>query len=297
MNVRTYSPRGKNWCLLATIVTLICGLVPGQAVNAEDRTLNSMHWAFSAFFGTGWYEVSDSKSVFVMRVPLQQTWRHSNFDDGQRQPGIEFHYPLTLGLQNVDEFDDFVDSENFGTVAFTPGVEFEIPVSEKWYLRPLVHFGWGEETDGGDSAWIYYGGVKSRYTPGSGRRDWSLLNALYYAGYSSREGGSGSVSTAMMGAEFHHPIKAGFAGRGDMQLNWHVTYSWMFDPADFGLRGPRSGLGQTVNDQWELGLALAPRGRSFKFWFMTFEQLGLSFRSSSDGDYRAIAINFSSPFY
>lgn len=283
-------------CLLPVL------LVFSRTASADGENLNSMHWAFSAFFGTGWYEVSDSESVFILRAPLKQTWRESAYADGQRQPGIEFHYPVTLGLRNLGKFDDFVDSDNFGTVALTPGVELEIAVTEKWYLRPLLHMGWGKEADGDDSAWIYYGGIKSRYSPGSGKLDWSLLNALYYAGYNSREGGSGSVSTAMMGAEFHQPLAAKFASRADLQLNWHLTYSWMFDAAEFGLRSGLgsdlgSGLGQTVNDQWELGLALAPRGRTFRFWFMTFEQLGLSLRSSSNGDFRAIAINVSSPFH
>ena len=283
-------------CLLPTL--MLCGRV----ASADDGNLSSMHWAFSAFFGTGWYEVSDSESVFIMRVPLQQAWRPSAYADGQRQVGIEFHYPITLGLRSLDGFNDFVDTNNFGTVAFTPGVELEIPVNEKWYLRPVLHVGWGKETDGDDSAWIYYGGIKSRYTPAQRKLDWSLLNALYHAGYNSREGGSGSVSTAMLGAEFRHPLGAKLADRTDLQMNWHLTYSWMFDAAEFGLRGGLEnglgiGLGQTINDQWELGLALAPRGRSFRLWFMTFEQLGVSLSTSSNGDFRAIAVNVSSPFY
>lgn len=300
-------PSGRQVLQLGALLTLM--LFSGAA-SADAENSRPMHWAFSAFFGTGWYEVSNAESVFVVRAPLKHTWRESAYSDGQGQPGIEFHFPVTLGLHDLDEFNDFIDTENFGTVAFTPGVEFEIPISGKWYLRPLAHFGWGKETDGDDSAWIYYGGIKSRYTPATGKLDWSLLNALYHAGYNSREGGSGSVSTAMVGAEFHHPLAAEYGARGDLQLNWHLTYSWMFDPAQFGLRNdpgndpgngassdPRIGLAQTVDDQWELGLALAPRDRSFKLGFMTFDQLGLSLRSSSSGDFRAIAINVSSPFY
>jgi len=281
-----------RWLPLGCLLPML--MLGSRTAIADGENLNSVHWAFSAFFGTGWYEVSDSESVFIMRAPLKQMWRESAYADGQREPGIEFHYPVTLGLHNLNGFDDFIDKENFGTVAFTPGVELEIPVNEKWYLRPVVHLGWGKETDGGDSAWIYYGGVKSRYRPGSHKLDWGLLSALYYAGYNSREGASGSVSTAMMGAEFHHPLAQRIAGRDDLQLNWHLTYSWMFDAARFGVR---SGRAQTVDDQWELGFALAPSGRSFTLWFMTFEQLGLSFHASSNGDYRAIAINISSPFY
>lgn len=262
--------------------------------HAQESGTNGMHWAFSAFFGSGWYEINDTESVFIVRAPIAQTWRRSSLIDGQRELGIKFHYPVTLGLHNIDSLDDFTNVDNFGTVAFTPGVELEIPVTEKWYLRPLAHFGWGTATEGGDTAWMYYGGIKSRYTPALGKLDWSLLNAIYRAGYSDDDDESGSITLAMAGAEFHHPISAEFAGREDLQLNWHLTYSWMFDEAEFELR---SGFSQTVHDQWELGIALGPRTHSFKIWFIEFEQLGLSFRASSDGEYRAISINASSPFH
>jgi hypothetical protein len=167
-------------------------------------------------------------------------------------------------------------------------------VTEQWYLRPLAHFGWGTATDGGESAWMYYGGIKSRYTPAAGAARWSVLNALYRAGYHAENGDSGSITMAMAGAEFHHPIAAQLADGEALQLNWHLTYSWLFDEAEFGLR---SGFSQTVDDQWELGIALAPSQRTLRLWKFAFAQLGLSFRASSNGDYRAIGINASSPFY
>ncbi len=273
-------------------VLLLCLLFAAQPCKA-DESFNGMHWAFSAFFGTGWYEVSNSESVFILRAPMQQTWRTSSWQEGQRELGVEFHYPVTLGLHNVDSFNDFTDVNNFGSLAFTPGIEVEIPVTEKWYLRPLVHAGWGKETNGGDAAWIYYGGIKSRFAPGLGDLDWSVLNAWYYAGYHEDSGDSGSVSMAMAGAEFHHPLQASLANGDELQLNWYVTYSWLFDEAEFA---SKSGFNQTIHDQWELGFALAPRNRKFKIWFLNFEQLGLSFRASSDGEYRAVSFNASSPF-
>jgi hypothetical protein len=287
--------KGKLLSRLVTMVLLASGLLlAGMTCRADGDNHNGMHWAFSAFFGTGWYEVSNSESVFIMRVPMEQTWRASSLTGEHRSLGVEFHYPVTLGLHSVDNLGDIADFDNFGSVAFTPGVEIEIPVTEKWYLRPVAHVGWGQETDGGDSAWIYYGGIKSRFSPALGSLDWSILNALYYSGYHDNSGDSGSVTTAMAGAEFHHPLLGGFAGRDDLQLNWHLTYSWLFDQAEFSLR---NGFSQSIDDQWELGFALAPRNQKFKIWFLSFEQLGLSFHTSSDGEYRAISINASSPFH
>jgi hypothetical protein len=281
---------------LAAATMLFLSTAPNAAADSATRSeaVSGMHWAFSAFFGSGWYEVANSESVFVLRGPLKQNWRNSSLSGGERRVGIEFHYPVTVGLHNLDSLDDFTDADNFGSIAFTPGVEVEIPVTKKWYLRPLLNVGWGTETHGGESAWIYYGGVKSRYTPATGKLDWSVLNALYRAGYHDESGDQSSMTLAMAGAEFRHPLQSTLAGRDDLQLNWHLTYSWLFDEAEFGLK---SGFSQSVNDQWELGIALAPREGKFRKGFLGFEQLGLAFRASSDGEYRAISINASSPFH
>ncbi|NNJ65054.1 MAG: hypothetical protein HKP16_05780, partial [Xanthomonadales bacterium] len=47
---------------------------------------------------------------------------------------------------------------------------------------------------------------------------------------------------------------------------------------------------------WELGLALGRGSKGIKLWFLTFEHIGLAYRFSSDGRYRAITVNFRSPF-
>ena len=101
-------------------------------------------------------------------------------------------------MHKLDDLGDFLVFDNFATVRFTPGVHVDIPVTEKWHLRPYVHAGWGTETKSTDSAWIYYGGVRSRYRLGSGKADWALLNAVNYAGYNpdfDKRGKYGSVMT------------------------------------------------------------------------------------------------------
>ena len=154
-----------------------------QLLAIEEEPAKQVHWAMGAFFGTGWYQVAENRTVYIFRIPPRQTVRESSFDEnGKRKVGVELQYPLSIGLHNLDEIPDFIDFDNFGTISFTPGVQVEIPVTQKWYLRPYAHIGYGVETTTSESAWIYYGGLKSRYRLGSGRVDWSLLNGLYFAG-------------------------------------------------------------------------------------------------------------------
>ena len=52
----------------------------------------------------------------------------------------------------------------------------------------------------------------------------------------------------------------------------------------------------SIRDQWELGLALGKGDKKLKIWFLRFEHVGLSFKTSSNGVYKAISVNMRSPF-
>jgi hypothetical protein len=193
----------------------------------------------------------------------------------------------------MDEIPDFIDFDNYGTVSFTPGVQVEIPVTEKWYLRPYAHIGYGREKSTSDSAWIYYGGLKSRYRLGSGRVSWSLLNGLYFAGYKPEFESRGQYGSFMTGLEFNQPLKRFELGGDPLWLNWHVTYNYLFDRLNFHMEEDRV---ESINDQWELGLALGKGSKNIKIWFISFEHIGLSFKWSSNGHFKAISFNLRSPF-
>lgn len=123
-----------------------------QVETLAQDPARQVHWAAAAYFGTGWYQVDDNRSMFVFRVPPRQTVRQSGFDEnGKRKIGVEILYPLTFGLHKFDDIPDFIDFDNFGTVSFTPGVQVEIPVNNLWALRPYAHIGAGYERD--SSSW------------------------------------------------------------------------------------------------------------------------------------------------
>ncbi|MCW8926210.1 MAG: hypothetical protein OQJ84_08140 [Xanthomonadales bacterium] len=267
---------------------------------AQDATLTQdpvrqVHWAMGAFFGTGWYQIDQNRSVFVFRVPPRQEIRQSGFDEsGSRRIGVEIHYPLSFGLHQLDDIPDIINFDNFGTVSFTPGVQLEIPVNKKWYLRPYFHVGAGYEKESGEWAGVSYGGVKSRYSLGDNERlRCSLLNAISYAGYKPEFKASGRYGSAMTGLEFSQPLGRLQLDGQPARLNWHVTYSYLFDKLNFYVAEDRI---ESIQDQWEIGMALGKGNGKLKIWFMSFEHIGLSFKTSSNGHYKAISLNFRSPF-
>lgn len=274
---------------------MIPSTLQAQALASDPEPVRQVHWAMGAFFGTGWYQVDQNRSVFVFRIPPRQTVRKSGFDEnGNRKLGVEIHYPVSFGLHNMDDVPDFIDFDNYGTITFTPGVQIEIPVNDKWYLRPYAHIGAGYEKETSKWAGIWYGGLKSRYLLGeSARLRWSLLNAVYYAGYKPEFEQRGRYGSVMAGLEFSQPLGNWKLGGDQVRLNWHVTYNYLFDNLNFHVGEDRV---ESIRDQWEFGLALSKDNKPMKIWFMSFEHVGLSYKVSSNGHYNAISVNLRSPF-
>lgn len=281
--------------LLILFSILFPTVMHAQAVTRDQEPVRQVHWAMGAFFGTGWYQVDQNRSVFVFRIPPRQTVRKAGFDaDGNRKLGVEIQYPLSFGIHRLDDIPDFVDFDNYGTVTFTPGVQVEIPVNKKWSLRPYAHIGAGYEKESDEWAGIWYGGLKSRYLLGeSNKLRWSLLNAVYYAGYKPEFRKRGRFGSVMAGLEFSQPLGKLEIGGDPVRLNWHVTYNYLFDKVNFHVDEDRV---ESIRDQWEIGLALAKSNKDMKIWFMNFEHIGLSYKTSSNGEYKAISINLRSPF-
>jgi hypothetical protein len=281
--------------LLVLLLIITPSTLQAQAEALEDEPARQVHWAMGAFFGTGWYQVDNNRSVFVFRIPPRQTIRKSGFGaDGKRILGIEIQYPLSFGLHRFDDIPDIIDPENFGTISFTPGVQVEIPVNDRWDLRPSAHIGGGYEKDTDKWAGIWYGGLKSRYLLGEGdRHNWSLINAVYYAGYKPEREERGRYGSLMGGLEFAHSLGGLQLGGDQAWLNWHVTYNYLYDKINFEFDEDRV---ESIQDQWEIGLALGIGKEPMKIWFMKFEHIGLSYKRSSNGHYRAISLNLRSPF-
>ena len=274
---------------------LIPSTLHAQALASDPEPVRQVHWAMGAFFGTGWYQVNDNRSVFVFRIPPRQTIRQSEIDlNGKRSIGVEILYPLIFGLHNLDKLPDFLDYDNFGTISFTPGVQLEIPINSRWALRPYAHLGAGYERETGDWASMWYGGLKSRYLLGDSERlRWSLLNSINYAGYKPQFESRGEYGSAMAGLEFNQPLRGLQIGGESLRLDWHVTYDYLFDKLNFHIDEDRV---ESIQDQWEIGLALAKKDNNFKIWFLNFEHIGLSYKTSSNGHYKAISVNLRSPF-
>ncbi|MGD8679798.1 MAG: hypothetical protein PVJ33_05480 [Lysobacterales bacterium] len=149
------------------------------------------------------------------------------------------------------------------------------------------------ESRSGEGAWIGYGGLKSRYVLGEGRFRWSVLNSLNLAGYKPDYEDRGRYASLMTGLEFSQPLWPAGNGKDALYLNWRLDYDWYFDRLKFHVDEDQV---ESLRDQWELGIAVTKRDKPITIGFLSFEQIGLAYRWSSDATFSAITLNFRSPF-
>lgn len=284
----------QNRLVQSCALMLFLAMGSSEALTDDSANFKPVHWAYSSFFGTGWYQVEDSRSVFVMRVPIRQTLREPSISSsGERTLGIKIKYPLTLGLHDVTDIGGILETDNFGTISFAPGIDLEIPINKRWHVKTFAHVGWGKELNAGESAWIYYGGVKSRYAFPGHKYDWYLLNSLYYVGYAPDHGRSDHLAVAQVGAQLRQPLANTTLFGRNADLHWSLMYSFLGNELHFNLPDGRF---DPISDQFELGLAMAFRDEPYKVWFLRIHQLGVAYQFSPDGKFSAITFNLRSWF-
>jgi hypothetical protein len=250
-------------CLLASFA---------DAAAQEVNSSSSVHWAYSAYFGTGWYQVSGDRDVYVLRMTPR--WDLSDADiaeDGTRTTGVELSFPITAGLDKID-LDDIAgttDPDNLASLSVTPGVAITIPISERWALRPFASVGWGTLLN------------------------WALINSVTYVGYSPSDGPSEDFWPLVAALEFDYPI--GNKQRDDESLfvSWHGMYTSFENDLDSVLQ---DGSTLPITDQWEFGLSFHRKKMPIKIWWFSFDSLGLAYRFSSSGDLKGISFVFRSIF-
>jgi hypothetical protein len=271
-------------------------------LTASQSTLaasaGTVHWAYSAYFGTGVYQIGDFATVGVVRLAPRWTFRESAIDDdGKRTLGWHFRLPVAIGYHNFDfrDIGEIVDLNNVVTVSVIPGIEMDIPVTRRWTLRPLLYMGWGTVTDSSDSAWSYWTGIKSRYRWNTGKLEWNLLNAISYVGFNPNEDNKSSGMVPIMaGFEWAYPFTDWKMDNTPLELNWHVAYTSFQNDLDLP---PFLDQGaEHVLDLWQVGVALGKHGKKFEFWKFKWDRVGLAFEQGGNDKLRGIKIYFTSVF-
>ena len=152
--------------------------------------------------------------------------------------------------------------------------------------------GWGKEFELDETAWIWEGGIKSRYTFSSENLDWGVIASVQWAGYNQSAGDRDDTGAILLGLEARQPLQAmHFGQRWD--LHWHTAYTFLESPVRFEQTETEFVV---IDDIIEVGLAVALRDRPFDFWFWKPDRLGLGIQFSPGGDFTALTVTSRSWF-
>ena len=282
--------------LLRFLVCSACLFLLFADTRAQDVNASRVHWAYSSYFGTGWYQVGGDRDVYVLRMTPRKELRESELAvDGGRTIGIELSFPITAGLDKftLDDIPGTVDVDNLASLSVATGINITVPMNEHWALRPYASWGWGTLLNGSGSAWTYWAGVKSRYAFQNGKLNWALINSVTYVGYKPSAGPSDGFWPLMAGLEFDYPLGRHEMGDEQLFLTWHGMYTTFENDLQMVLE---DGSIEPITDQWEFGLSLRKRENRIKIWWFSFDRLGLAYRFSSSGDLKGISFVFRSVF-
>lgn len=283
------------------LLFVLAGGVGKRALAQVDPQVASedpIHWAYAAYFGTGRYALDGLADTYVLSFTPGWEWRESEWDDsGRRQLGFRFRMPVAIGAH---EFSPDVSLESFrlksvNTISAVPGIEIEIPATERWTLRSLSYLGFGTELDGGASARLYWLGMRSQFKFELDETEIFLVNGLSRVGYSGEGEASSRIMPLSTGLEFRRQLANRKIGDEPVFLNWHVSYTKYLDELAFDFGGANTDPIQ-VASEWELGVAFSKGDQKLKLWRLSWDRVGLAYRFDPDGDFSGVSLVFQSLF-
>ena len=261
---------------LRRLLAATCAAAALASAGARAQTITEeatlINWWYSATFGTGFYKIGPAVAT-VVRLPF--SYRLQAMESGT--VGVNLLLPVTVAAYhlNLHELNQFNLHEDVAAASALPGAEVEIPMTERWRLKPFVQAGMGTEfSDAKLVAYLYTGGVRSLYRfPGEEYRV-SLGTALFTAGYRVKDGserqGLGAFQLGLnMETNWSVPLWDGPA-----YLNWHFISTAYYPKLAFADPEP----GQlSVYREYQAGFSFRT-SREIKFLGFGADTLGLSFR-------------------
>ena len=104
-----------------------------QEIETEEKE-DLANYAFAAHLGTGIYRAS-GRTVQIYSLPISYTLRPVEDNNW----GVKLKFPVTVGFFDF-KARDIIDSgppDDVATISVLPGVEFQFPVRDNWFLMPF----------------------------------------------------------------------------------------------------------------------------------------------------------------
>lgn len=272
--------------ILKTYLIGLIFCIPSLSSAGAHQDVNIVNWYYSTMFGTGFYQVGDTK-VGILQLPLSYTFK--TIREQQDKYGIKLLVPVSLGFHSFDFNELFDLPNNVATLSVVPGIEFEYAVTKSWIIKPYAHAGVGQEFKQNVWSWIYGTGIKSRWIIPIGEGEFTLGNALNYAGYAASDDSNRAMVSLVAGLNWVTPLNFILFNR-NTNIGTHLIYYGYLNELDFV-----EGIGDSFNLRHEFEFALTlgtHKPRSFLGFDYT--RFGLALRIGNE--LRAVRLVAGFPF-
>lgn len=280
----------KLWRFAAAFALAFVLLASAQAqvqTNTVSERQSLINWYYAATFGTGTYTAGD-RSVSVIQLPFSHSLQTVE-EDGI---GLRFKVSATVGFYDYD-LNNVVHGnvpDRLSTLSLLPGLEWQMLLNKRWTIRPYVDAGYGKELTGGQSAWIYDFGVKSRFIFAEDHGvEFALANALASAGYRSRGGPTQTFGYLATGLDITIPTGKPLFGRM-AYIGFTPVYYYYFNRLNFA---EFDDPGNRIREEFELAVSLVAR-KPWSLKYFDVDRVGIAIRSS--GDVTGVSLFTSLPF-
>jgi len=208
--------------VLAIAPAIFAALLPALAAVAQGSEIEPLLLLLRQG-GTG--AGASASSLQVFRLPLAATL----LDAGGRPWGLDLTFPVSLGFYNLDTASSVGDVvARVSTVSVAPGVEFLVPVSRRWVLKPYGEVSLGMTTSGESTEVQYAAGIKARGDYESGPYHLAAGLGAHYASVRAARVDVGDYTTLEAGLDIQRRL--GFSvGGGDASAGIYGIGRWFPD--------------------------------------------------------------------
>ena len=252
----------------------------------SDEDQNLLNYSYFSELGFGEYN-TDNREVRAIQIPFSYQLRPMTED----RWGIKLLFPITFGVLGLDAVNDIGDviSLEVKALSIVPGIELQIPVRERWVLKPFGKVGGGKDVSGGEFTYIYSTGLKSSYTIPWKEFTFTLGNAVAFDGYKPKDENREDYSSISIGWDTVYPLGFTFKGRRTNIGGW-VSYYYYFEDLEFE-RPEQAPL--DIGQQFEVALTFGTYEK-IPIWFFKLNGIGVAYRFGED--LRAIRFVSEFPF-
>jgi hypothetical protein len=270
-------------CLSLSLLAATAAAAPAPLSSNEQAVLN---FGFATQLGSGIYSLS-GRTLQVYRLPFGYDLPH---EDGAPLK-VRLTLPLTIGFLDFEP-QDVVDTglpEQFDSLSFVPGLEFDYALTEHWAVQPFAEAGIARDRNTEVDQRVYSLGLRSRYDLERGPVDWEAYGEVVHVVVEQVSFDQTDDFTRLrFGLTARRPFAPARTGRRPDFLVYGFTESFTDAPT-----GPAGEPSDGSELQYEVGFTLGAT-ETIHLWHIPLPRVGFGYRFGDDlSVYRVV---FGSPY-